>query len=144
MGHRLTVTSPSSEYKFDERAITKVTFGSDTPQESNARATDYGLSVKVYGKMLFDLTAAVADPTLGLAQWSLVPSHKIESYRKFEIDVLSASQIVRKFTLPQAFVMEYTEELDDETGVGTFYLHVKQKKDENEHVKIDGGFASDD
>ena len=33
--------------------------------------------------------------------------------------------------------------LDDETGVGTFYLHVKQKKDENDKVKIEGGYAGE-
>ena len=36
--------------------------------------------------------------------------------------------------------MEYTEELDDETGVGIFYIHMKQKKDENAKVEINGGF----
>ena len=39
-----------------------------------------------------------------------------------KVDVVSASQIVRQVTLPNAFVMEYSEELDDETGVGQFYL----------------------
>jgi len=31
--------------------------------------------------------------------------------------------------------------MDDETGVGTFYLHIKQKKDENDAVKIEGGYG---
>lgn len=51
--------------------------------------------------------------------------------------------MVRQYTLPDAFVMEYTEELDDETGVGTFYLHIKQKKDQNAMVKVDGGFGAE-
>ena len=38
--------------------------------------------------------------------------------------------------------LEYSEELDDETGVGTFYLHVKQKKDQTGKVTIDGEFSA--
>ena len=38
---------------------------------------------------------------------------------------------------------DYTEELDDETGVGTFYLHMKQKKDQTRQVKLEGGFAGE-
>ena len=53
----------------------------------------------------------------------------------------SAGQVVRKYTIPNAFVMEYEEHMDDETGVGTFYLHIKQKKDENDAVKIEGGYG---
>ena len=49
--------------------------------------------------------------------------------------------MVREYTIPNAFVMEYKEHLDDETGVGTFYLHIKQKKDENDAVKIEGGYS---
>ena len=111
--------------------------------DSNARATDYSLSVKIWGKMLYKLGGEGSDPTLGLAQWSQVPSEKAECYRGVEITVVSASQIVRQFKLPNAFVMEYTEEVDDEAGVGTFYIHVKQKKDENAAVSIEGGFGGE-
>ena len=34
----------------------------------------------------------------------------------------------KKVHNPNAFVMEYEEHMDDETGVGTFYLHIKQKR----------------
>ena len=144
MGYRMKVTGLSNEIAVDERAITKVVFDSDTPDETNARATDYGLSVKVHGRMLFDLQASVPDPTLDLALWSQVPSYKGDCYREFELEVIAASQTVRKFTLPNAFVMEYAETLDDLTGVGDFYLHVKQKKDQNAVVKIEGGFAAEE
>lgn len=49
---------------------------------------------------------------------------------------------MRQITLPNAFVVEYAEELDDETGVGSFYLHVKQKKDQTAKVTIDGEFSA--
>lgn len=57
--------------------------------------------------------------------------------------MISASQVVREITLPNAFVMEYSEELDDETGVGTFYLHAKQKKDKTDKTAVEGGFSGE-
>ena len=57
--------------------------------------------------------------------------------------MISASQVVRQITLPNAFVMEYSESLDDKTGVGEFYLHVKQKKDKTTDTAIEGGFSGE-
>ncbi len=83
------------------------------------------------------------DGTLGLSKWSQVPSEQADCYRSAEIAVVSAGQVVRKYMFPNAFVMEYEEHLDDETGVGTFYLHIKQKKDENDAVKVEGGYSEE-
>lgn len=143
MGFRLQITGGPEEIRFDERAIQKVEFVSDSPDDTNARATDIALSVKIWGKMLYSFGAKDSDHTLNLAKWAQVPSEKPDCYRNARIDVVAASQMVRQFTLPDAFVMEYTEELDDETGVGTFYLHIKQKKDQNAMVKVDGGFGAE-
>lgn len=143
MGFRMKITGGSEPINFDERSITKVDFDSKSSLDSNARATDYSLSVKVWGKMLYKLGGEGSDPTLGLAQWAQVPSERADCYRSAEIDVVSAGQVVRQYVLPNAFVMEYTEEEDDETGVGTFYIHMKQKKDENGSVKVEGGFGGE-
>lgn len=143
MGFRLSITGGPDEIKFDERSIKNVTFDSQSSHDSNARATDFGIAVKIWGKMLYSLGGEEADATLNLAKWSQVPSEKADCYRDAKIDVVSASQIVRSYELPHSFVMEYSEELDDETGVGTWYLHIKQKKDQNAKVKLEGGFASE-
>ncbi len=143
MGFRMKITGGPEEIVFDERSITKVDFNSASSADSNARATDFGLTVKVWGKMLYKLGGEGNDPTLGLAKWSQVPSEKADCYRNAEITVVSAGQVVRQFTLPNAFVMEYSEEVDDESGVGTFYLHMKQKKDENAATRIEGGFGGE-
>ncbi len=143
MGFRMKITGGSEPINFDERSVTKVDFDSKSALDSNARATDYSLSVKVWGKMLYKLGGEGSDPTLGLAQWAQVPSERADCYRSAEIEVVSAGQVVRQFVLPNAFVMEYTEEEDDETGVGTFYIHMKQKKDENGSVKVEGGFGGE-
>ena len=138
MGFRLAVSGGAENINLDEKTIQKVTFSSDSATDSNARATDFGIAVKITGKMLYKVGE---DGTLGLSKWSQVPSEQADCYRNAQIDVVSAGQVVRKYTIPNAFVMEYEEHMDDETGVGTFYLHIKQKKDENDAVKIEGGYG---
>lgn len=75
--------------------------------------------------MLYKLGAENGDHTIKLAKWSQVPSEIDHFYRNAKIQVIAASKVVRKYVLPEAFIMEYTEELDDEIGVGTFYIHMK-------------------
>lgn len=140
MGFRLKVDG-AEPVELSERCIKNVKFFSEIPEDSNARATDNGAGIKIWGKMLFSLGAENQDNTLNLAKWSQVPSESATCYRNVEVDVVSASQIVRSFKLPNAFVVEYSESLDDESGVGEFYLHVKQKKDVTAKVAIDGGYS---
>ncbi len=140
MGFRLEVTG-GDPIKFDERAIINAEFSSLSPHDSNARATDYGMELKIWGKMLFSLGGQESDSTLNVSKWS--PSEDALCYRSAKLDVIAAGNVVRQFELPHAFVMDYTEELDDETGVGTFYLHMKQKKDQTRQVKLEGGFAGE-
>ena len=128
MGFRLAVSGGAENINLDEKTIQKVTFSSDSATDSNARATDFGIAVKITGKMLYKVGADGED-------------EQADCYRNAQIDVVSAGQVVRKYTIPNAFVMEYEEHMDDETGVGTFYLHIKQKKDENDAVKIEGGYG---
>ena len=142
MAYKMTVTGKDGQYFFSEKVVTEVKFDSDTPKDSNARATDYGLGLMVSGKILFDLMGAAGDPTLGLAKWSQVPSYNADCYRNVEVEVVAAGQVVRNFVLPQAFVVEYHETLNNDTGVGEFYIHVRQKKDENAIVAINGGFGA--
>lgn len=140
MGFRLKIDG-SGPVNLNEECVTNVEFISEIPQDSNARATDNGAALKISGKMLFSLGAESQDGTLNLAKWSVVPSDNMDSYRTVRVETVAAGQTVRQYTLPNAFVMDYLEELDDETGVGTFYLHVKQKKDLTKRTTIEGGFG---
>lgn len=143
MGFRLSVNGMNGKIELDEKTIQTVEFNSQSAKDSNARATDFGLSARLKGKMLFKVGGSGEDGTLGLSKWSQVPSEQADCYRNAEIQVISAGQVVRKYVMPNAFVMEYEEHLDDETGVGTFYLHIKQKKDENAAVKVEGGYSEE-
>lgn len=143
MGFRLSINGMNGKIELNEKTIQTVVFNSQSAKDSNARATDFGLAAKITGKMLFKVDGSGEDGTLELSKWSQVPSEQADCYRNAEIEVISAGQVVRKYVFPNAFVMEYEEHLDDETGVGTFYLHIKQKKDENDAVKVEGGYGEE-
>lgn len=141
MGFRVTIDG-SGPVNLTEECVTSVDFFSEIPTDSNARATDNGTALKIRGKLLFSLNAEAEDTTLNLAKWSVVPSESADAYRNVKVEVVASNQVLRQYTLPNAFVMEYEEELDDETGVGEFYLHVKQKKDLTKLTSIEGGFSA--
>lgn len=140
MGFRVKVEGAES-IDLNIESIETVEFKTDTPDDSNARSTDLGTSLIITGKILTPVNGEAADTTIKLAQWSLVPAEKADCYRSVKVDVISASQVVRQFTLPNAFVVDYEEHYGDSEGVGTFKLYVKQKKDKIAGVKFEGGFG---
>lgn len=142
MGVRLSITGAES-IKLKETSITGVTFGADIPHDSNARSTDLGATVVIEGKILAAVDGEEADDTSKIAKWSLIPAENSDCYRKVQIDVVSASQIVRQITIPCAFVVGYEEDFTDETGAGTFRLVMKQKKDKMSSLKFEGGFSGE-
>jgi hypothetical protein len=124
------------------KSIETVKFLTDTPDDSNARSTDLGTSIIATGKILAAVDGEEADGTMKIATWSLVPAEKADCYRKLTVEMIAADQVVRKVSFPNAFVVDYTETFGDEEGVGTFYLHMKQKKDKMPDVKIEGGYSA--
>ncbi|WML33886.1 membrane-associated protease 1 [Clostridium sp. OS1-26] len=140
MGFRVKVEGAES-INLNIESVLTVEFKTDTPDDSNARSTDLGTSLAITGKILTPVGGEAADGTIKLAQWSLVPAEKADCYRNVQVDVISASQVVRQLTLPNAFVVNYEEHYGDGEGVGTFKLYVKQKKDKTAKVKFEGGFG---
>ena len=126
-----------------ETSIMTVDFGADIPHDSNARSTDLGSTVLITGKILAAVNGEVADDTSKLARWSLVPAENSDCYRKVQIDVINASQVVRQITVPNAFVVDYEEDFTDDTGAGVFKLLIKQKKDKMANLKFEGGFSGE-
>ncbi|AWB43673.1 membrane-associated protease 1 [Paenibacillus sp. CAA11] len=141
MGFRLKVEGAETiELGLDN--IQTVVYDTDTPDDSNARSTDVGSTLKISGKILTATDGDKADDTLKLATWSLVPAEKADCYRKLTLEVISADQVVRKVEFPNAFVVDYKEHYGDTEGVGTFTLYVKQKKDKTELAKLTGGYTA--
>lgn len=142
MGLRLKIEG-SESINLMETSITKITFGADIPLDSNARSTDLGSTALIEGKILAAVGGETADDTSKIARWSLVPAENADCYRNVNITVVSASQIVRQITIPNAFVVDYVEDFTDETGAGVFRLLIKQKKDKMVNVKFEGGFSGE-
>lgn len=142
MGVRLSIEG-SESIKLMETSITGIMFGADIPHDSNARSTDLGSTVLIEGKILAAVNGEAADDTSKLAKWSLIAAENSDCYRKVQIDVVSASQIVRQITVPNAFVVGYEEDFTDDTGAGTFRLLIKQKKDKMNALKFEGGFSGE-
>jgi len=121
--------------------ILDVKFDMDTPDDSNARSTDVGVTMVIRGKILTALDGEAADSSLNIAKWSVVPAENSTCYRNLEVEVINAHQMVRKFTLPNAFVVDYIEDFGNTEGVGEFTLKVKQKKDKTDRIKLEGGYS---
>ena len=139
MGFRVKITG-GKDVEFNEGIITGVNFISDTPENCNARSTDLSVILKLEGRINFSLGAEIEDSTVELANWALMPSDQANCYRKVEVNVINGGQVVRNYVYPNAFVMDYTEDLNDEEGVGTWTLLLKQKKDLTDKVELKGNF----
>lgn len=142
MGLRMTIEG-NETINLVETSITGIKFGADIPHDSNARSTDLGSTVYVEGKILAAVGGEAADDTSKIARWSLVPAENSDCYRNVVITVVSASQIVRQISVPNAFVVGYEEDFSDESGAGTFRLLMKQKKDKMASLKFEGGFSGE-
>jgi hypothetical protein len=141
VGFRIKIEGQEN-ISLDVKNVLSVDFSTDTPDDSNARSSDLGTSIKVSGRILAAVNGETADDTMKIAKWSLVPAEKADCYRKLHVEVLAAGQVVRKVEFPDAFVVDYYENFDDDSGTGTFYLHMKQKKDKLPDVRVEGGYKS--
>ena len=142
MGFRLTVKGQNEEILLDKESILDVKYMSETPDDSNARATDLGVILEIKGKILAAANGDTEDDTRKVAQWSLVPSESSDAYRQASLEVISAGQMVRKIDMTNVFVVDYIEEYGSQAGTGTFSLKIKQKKEKDIEVAIEGGYAA--
>ncbi|GLC81738.1 membrane-associated protease 1 [Lacrimispora brassicae] len=141
MGFTLKVDGPST-IELGTTSVTGVKFKTDIPVDSNARSTDMGSTVEIVGKILTAVDGDPFDATKQLGLWSLVPAEKSDCYRTVTIEVIAASQVVRKYTYPNAFIVDYNENYGDVEGIGTFRLVIKQKKDKMSQVAVEGGYSA--
>lgn len=140
MGFTVKVEGPST-IDLGKISIIGVKFKTDIPHDSNARSTDMGSTVEITGKILTAVDGDPFDSTRQIGLWALVPAEKADCYRKVTIEVIAASQVVRKYSYPNAFVVDYKENYGDAEGVGTFKLIIKQKKDKMSQVAVEGGYS---
>jgi hypothetical protein len=97
------------------------------------------MELTITGKIRANV-AGVADETVKLPVWALVPAENAKCYGKVTVDVISGGKEVRQIIMDTAYVVSYQETFGDESGVGTFTLQLRQKKDMNSNVQYQGGF----
>ncbi len=139
MGFKVTIEA-NETIQLGLETVETVSFNTETPNDSNARSTDLGMELTITGKIRANI-AGVADDTVKLPTWALVPAEDANCYGKVSVDVISAGKVVRQIIMDTAYVVAYKETFGDETGVGKFILQVRQKKDMNSTVEYQGGFA---
>ena len=142
MGFTLKVEG-NTTIELGTTSITGVKVRTYIPQDSNARSTDLGSTVTVTGKILTAVDGDPFDATRQLGLWALVPAENSDCYRRVTVEVIAASQVVRKYSYPNAFVVDYKEDYGDVEGIGTFTLIMKQKKDKMSNLKFEGGFSGE-
>ena len=140
MGFTLKVEG-NTTIELGTTSMTGVKVSTDSPQDSNARSTDLGSTITVTGKILTAVDGDPFDATRQLGLWALVPAENSDCYRKVTVEVIAASQVVRKYSYPNAFVVDYKEDYGDVEGIGTFKLIMKQKKDKMAQVSVEGGYS---
>lgn len=129
-------------FDIEPECTKSVRFSTDIPLDSNARTKDVGTTLTIKGKILSSVDGDPSDSTRKMALWSVVPAEKSDCYRSVTAELTAAGVIERKYTFPNAFVIDYREEYGDRDGTGTFTLVLKQKKDKIVNVKVEGGYPA--
>ncbi len=130
-------------FEVSKECVKSVKVTTDIPLDSNARTKDVGATMIITGKILAALDGDITDSTRKLALWSLIPAEKADCYRKVTVDHIAGSMMERKYCFPNAFVVDYQEEYDDQEGTGIFTLVLKQKKDRIRHVAVEGNYTAE-
>ena len=136
MGFKVAISDIDQVF---QKSIHSVIFRVDSPNDANARATDIGNIIEIFGKIDSD------EKTVDLYLWSLLPVNDPKAYRNVEIETTGAKgNSIRKVTFPQAFVLDYAESYSIHEGEGTFYLLLKQKLDKTSSIVVEGEKEQDD
>jgi len=139
----LLFSTSDPEITLEAESTREITFKVEIPQDSRARTKDVGVTMTVKGKIMPDTASAgnAADSTAKLMEWSVVPAEKKEAYRGVTVKVTSGGIITRQYEMPNAFIVDYSEDFDNSEGVGEYTLIIKQMKNKLADVKVTGGFT---
>jgi hypothetical protein len=140
MGYNVKIKGNSGTIELNRKIVASCQFMMDSPDDSNAKATDVGMKLKITGRILTVLDGGT-DESIKLSQWALLGSESADSYKDVVVTNNTTGMVVREFHFPNAFVLSYNETFGDETGVGEFTLVLRQKKDMNKKIMVNGYFG---
>lgn len=133
----------SNAFNLNEETVRSLKFENTSSDSSSARARDTYQTIAVSGRIRSDAGEAAKDETIGAAKWALVPAILQTAYQKITATAVAAGQTTRKYEFSQGFVVSYSEKFTDQSGVGSFTMKVRQKKDQLDQVKVSGGYAAE-
>lgn len=110
------------------------------PKNTDGRAVDTSSTMTVKGKIRSAGDSGITDATVQAAQWANNMDDG-RAYQKATATATAAGQVLRRDTLPNSFVISYSEAFNVESGVGNFEIKLRQKKDLLEGVLVEGGFT---
>lgn len=124
-----------SAIKLTESAVESVEFFSDSPDDSQSRTDKISITIVIKG-----IISSTVDETLNIPQWALVKEDQNWS-ATVEVSVLGNDQsTIRTMKFTDAFLVSYEETFVSNDGNGSFVLVVKQNKEVNKDVTLDGGY----
>ena len=120
MGFKVVIKGNNDEIVLEKDRVLDVRYISDTPNDSNARATDLNVSLEISGKV----TNEKDDMTKKLCSWSLVPSESQDAYKDLTFEV------------------DYEESFNVKNGTGVFRILLRQKKEKISSIAVEGGYSA--
>ena len=111
----------------------------ETPRNNDGRGTDTAVTMTLSGPIRSVDENALSDETINLAKWA-TEYDDAKAYSKATATAVASGQILRNDVYPNAFVVSYSEKFSIGSGVGTFTLVLRQKKDLLENIENTGGY----
>ncbi len=139
----LAFSTANPEITLEEESAKKIIFRVEVPPDSRARTKDVGVTLTLVGKIMADTASAgtAADSTAKIMAWSVIPAEKKEAYRSVKVKIKSGGIVTRQYELPNAFIVDYSENFENADGIGEFVLKLQQMKNKLADVKVTGGFS---
>lgn len=103
-----------------EECIEHVSFNVDTSNDFNSRDTSVRNSMIITGKV------DTEEGTAALYKWALLPATNPDCYKEITVEHTKDNQLVRKVCFSKAFVVDYSENYSNYSGVGTFTIYIRQ------------------
>jgi len=111
----------------------------ETPRTNDGRGTDTAVTMTLSGPVRSVDENAITDETINLARWA-TEYDDAKAYSVATATAVASGQVLRSSVYPSAFVVSYSEKFDIASGVGTYEIVVRQKKDLLAAIENNGGY----
>ena len=111
----------------------------ETPRNNDGRGVDTAVTMTLSGPIRSVDERALADETINLARWA-TEHDDARAYAQATATAVASGQVLRNNVYPNAFVVCYTEKFNIGSGVGTYNMVIRQKKDLLDKIENTGGY----